>query len=151
MRAIFHDEPSTCIFLCDSSEVGHHPYKDSYVGDEALDRNPTFPLTNGEYEPFKDVEKIWEQAFYNELRIDPTNISLLHSNWSINNSKTAKIAEMAFESFKIGQEQRTSCLNKNSNDRHVTHVRQIKRHLLNLEQDHFCRYHLQFWQSFPME
>ena len=67
-----------------------------------LDRNPSFPLTDGEYEPFKDVEKIWEQAFYSELRVDPMNMSLLHSNWS--GSKTGKIAEMAFESFKIGQD-----------------------------------------------
>ena len=89
--------------LYHQSKVGHHPYKDSYVGDEALDRNPSFPLTNGEYEPFKDVEKIWEQAFYSELRLDPANVNILHTNaWSIDDSKTAKIAEMAFENFKIG-------------------------------------------------
>ena len=83
----------------------YHPYKDSYVGDEALDRNPSFPLSNGEYEPFEDVGKVWEQAFYSELRIDPTDINILHTNaWSTSCSKTANIAEMSFENFKIGQD-----------------------------------------------
>lgn len=48
---------------------------------------------------------VWEQAFYSELRIDPTDINILHTNaWSTSCSKTANIAEMSFENFKIGQD-----------------------------------------------
>ena len=51
-----------------------------------------------------DVEKIWSQGFYHELRINPenTNLNVLQANSVLNNSKVSQIAEMAFENFKIG-------------------------------------------------
>eukprot|EP01084_Bolivina_argentea_P172085 298098_1 len=79
--------------------------KDVYVGDEAQAKkcilSLNYPIINGIITSFNDMEKIWHHLFYNELRQEPQNHSVLltesyMANPKLNREKTVTIMMETF-------------------------------------------------------
>merc|ERR1711920_662192 len=53
--------------------------KDIYMGEEANQKKGildlTYPIDSGIVESWEDMEKVWNHTFYNELRVNPSEIS----------------------------------------------------------------------------
>jgi actin-related protein len=51
--------------------------KETFIGNEAYAKsenlNLKYPIEHGIVNNWDDIEKIWNHAFYNELRVDPKN------------------------------------------------------------------------------
>eukprot|EP01084_Bolivina_argentea_P047090 86749_1 len=80
--------------------------KDAYIGDEADDRygilKEHFPMKGGIIVNWDDMEKIWHHTFYNELRIQPEEHSVVLTEIALNpNANREKTAEIMFEVFNI--------------------------------------------------
>jgi actin len=79
---------------------------DEFIGDEACAKagvlSLTYPVVRGIVTNWDDMEKIWHQAFYNELRVDPAEhpvlLSDVPSKWKANREKMIQIQ---FETFNV--------------------------------------------------
>eukprot|EP01083_Nonionella_stella_P166095 554257_1 len=82
--------------------------KCAYVGDEALShRNtlaPRFPIEHGIVTNWDNMEKIWHHTFYNELRIQPEEHSVLLTEQPLNpKANREKMTQIMFETFDVGR------------------------------------------------
>jgi actin beta/gamma 1 len=78
--------------------------KDYYVGTHAQQFRGilklNYPMENGLITNWDDMEKIWNYAFYDELRIAPSEHNIFLTEPPLNPSKNKeKIAQIMFESF----------------------------------------------------
>ncbi|KAL8588506.1 hypothetical protein ACOMHN_022293 [Nucella lapillus] len=88
-----------------SGQVGAH-LKDSYVGDEAsVKRDVLYPKTpvpieRGIITDWDGMEKVWHHTFYNELRVDPEEYSVLLTETPLNPKlNREKMVQIMFETF----------------------------------------------------
>eukprot|EP01084_Bolivina_argentea_P268567 456205_1 len=81
--------------------------RDFYVGDEAAAKRGILhifpdPIQHGIITSWRHMERIWHHVFYNELRVEPEDHSVLFTEIPLNpKSNKEKLAQIMFETFNI--------------------------------------------------
>ncbi|KAK7835678.1 actin-related protein 2 [Quercus suber] len=78
--------------------------KDIVVGESCADLrhqlDVSYPVSNGIVQNWEDMSHVWDHAFYNELKIDPTECKILLTDPPLNPSKNReKMVETMFEKY----------------------------------------------------
>ena len=78
--------------------------KDIYIGDEAMQKRGVlkilWPIKHGIISEWQDMEHIWNQTIYNELRVTPEDHPILQTESPLNpKNNREKMTEIMFESF----------------------------------------------------
>ena len=107
------DEAPSCVF---SSIVGKPKtqsamqgvtQKNIYIGDDAMAKrgvlNLKYPIAAGIVEDWADMESVWHHTFYNELRVDPSELAGVLVTEAPRNPKQnrEKMIEVLFEQFEV--------------------------------------------------
>eukprot|EP01083_Nonionella_stella_P302817 1045635_1 len=82
------------------------PWKDVYIGYEAQSKRSylrlKYPIEHGIVTSWDDVEQIWHHTFYNELRIQPEEHSVLMTENVLNpQANREKMTQILFETFNV--------------------------------------------------
>ena len=88
------------------SSTARDKNKDTYVGDIAFSKADSLilrhPIERGIVTNWDDMEKIWHYTFHNELRVDPAEHPVLHTETPTNpKANREKMIEIMFETFYI--------------------------------------------------
>ena len=80
--------------------------RDTYVGKEAVSKRGILsirrPIEHGIVTNWDDMEKLWQHAFYNELRVAPEESRLLLTEQPLNpRANREKTSQIMFETFNI--------------------------------------------------
>eukprot|EP00187_Rhodella_violacea_P007100 CAMPEP_0174886336 /NCGR_PEP_ID=MMETSP0167-20121228/1580_1 /TAXON_ID=38298 /ORGANISM="Rhodella maculata, Strain CCMP736" /LENGTH=248 /DNA_ID=CAMNT_0016122285 /DNA_START=65 /DNA_END=807 /DNA_ORIENTATION=- len=80
--------------------------KEDYVGDAAMARRGVltikYPLEHGIVTSWEDMEKIWHHAFFNELRVTPSEHPVLLTEAPMNpKANRERMTQLLFETFEI--------------------------------------------------
>ena len=80
--------------------------KELFVGNEAISKKAlltlNYPVENGIVKNWDDMEKVWHETFYTELKIDPQEQPVLLTEAPLNPKKNReKMIEVFFETFKV--------------------------------------------------
>jgi actin len=83
------------------------PLKNEYIGDEAIKMqgvcNLKYPIKTGIVEDWDDMEKVWHNTFFNELRVEPSEIKgvLITEAPQCPKVNREKMVTMMFETFNV--------------------------------------------------
>ncbi|XP_062518457.1 actin, clone 302-like [Corticium candelabrum] len=80
--------------------------KDTYIGNEVINKRDFltlgYPVERGFITNWDTMEKVWHHTFYNGLRVDPEEYSVLLSEVPLNPKENKeKMAQIMFETFKV--------------------------------------------------
>lgn len=81
--------------------------KECYIGEEANQKRGilelNYPIAAGIVESWEDMEKVWNHTFYNELRVNPSEVGGVLLTEAPRNPKMnrEKMIEIMFDTFEV--------------------------------------------------